>query len=346
MILSVTIGCGGQDTGGMRAQAQAEADTALRANRAAAATFLDRSKPADARIAAAQNVATLLDRGDTAAALEIVRNEEEPVAVRARALEIAWPGISRDDEILTDILALLVAKDTPLPLRRSVARTLQLLLVGGSAPGARREDILAALRAVAQDDDVEVRTTALGTLAGEGDGVAQAILTEDLRDPGKQLMAPEEAVALLALHPDGDTLPVLREMLAKPPNPAAQEEAVRALGADVQSHDALQSVIRSNESPDTLRFAAVGALNANAPEKIAGAALPLLNDEGAGDDVRIYAIKAVQTYQEAQASILEGPAAAPTAEEKAFANAVKKLQAKTKSAAVREAAKEYSAKKP
>jgi hypothetical protein len=136
-------------------------------------------------------------------------------------------------------------------------------------------------------------------------------------------------------------VPVLREVLANPPNAQAQVEAAQALGADVQSHDDLQKVIGNAEATDALRFAAVGALNANAPEKIAAAALPLLNDEGAGDDVRIYAIKAVQALQEANG----GLEAVQSPEEKAFDAAVSKLRTKAKSAAVRDAAKEYAAKK-
>lgn len=340
-VLIVTIGCGAQESDNLRAEARASAAAAAKSNRAAATVFLDRAQSAEARLAAVKNVPSILDRGDTVSALERVRDEEEPVAIRVRAIELAGHALGRDDEQLTEVLALLRNPDTPSPLRAAVAEALHLLLIGGSAPATRHEDIIATLRAVMKDADAAVRTIALSTLAAEGDDAAQQVLATDLRDPSSQLIPPEQAVALLALHPDGDTAPALREVLANPPNAQAQIEAAQALGADVQSHDDLQQVIGNTEASDELRFAAVGALNANAPEKIAAAALPLLNDEGAGDDVRIYAIKAVQALQEANGGLesVQSPA------EKAFDAAVNKLRTKAKSAAVRDAAKAYVTKK-
>lgn len=339
-LLSVSIGCNAQQED-MRAKVQAEVDAARQASRRAAATFLDRKQPTETRLAAVKDQSAFVDRGDAVSALEIVVDAEEPPAIRVRALQLGKHEIEQDQQLVTELINLLVSQETPAELRHAMMDVGQTLLISGTG-STRGEDITAAMRAMSQDRDPKLRGMALGMLAAQGDDVAQQALAADLRDPTTELVPPATAVAMLALQPDGDTFAVLREVLAKPPNEEAQIEAAQALGQDPQSHDELQAVVANNDASDALRIAAAGALHANAPEKFVEPATKALQDEGAGDELRIFLIKGMQTLRENRAAA--GTPATATTAERAFDQAVRRLSTRAKSQPLRDAAKEYATK--
>lgn len=335
-----TVGCGAQEEN-VSANVRAEVEAARQASRRGAATFLDRSQSEAARLAAVANLDAFVDRGDATAALEIVRDPAEPVAVRVRALQLALHEIEQDQELVEELLGLLASPETPAPLRHAMADAGRVLLITGTGT-ARGDEIMAVMRSMSRDPDPQIRALALGMLAAQNDDATQKILADDLRNPNEQLVPPEHAAAMLALHPDGDTLPALREVLASPPNTAAQLHAIDALGGDVQSHDALERLATNSAAANEVRIAAAGALSGNAPEKFVDAAAKIVADPRASDELRVFAIKAVQLYQQQKSAV--APSAA-TADERAFRTAVQRLR-NAPSPAVRNAARQYLAPPP
>lgn len=338
-LFSISIACNAQQEE-MKATVQAEVEAARQASRRAAATFLDRRQPVEARLAAVKDQSAFVDRGDAVSALEIVVDAEEPTPVRVRALQLGKHEIEQDQQLVAELINLLVSQDTPKELRHALMEVGQVLLISGTG-NVRGEDITTAMRVMSKDPDPHLRGMALGMLAAQGDDVAQQALAADLRDPNTELVPPATAVAMLALQPDADTFAVLRDVLARPPNEESQIEAAQALGQDPQSHDELQAIVANNDASDALRMAAAGALHANAPEKYIEPATKAIQDEGAGDELRIFLIKGMQTLRENRAAA--GTTTTATAADRAFDQAVRRLARRASSQAVRDAAKEFTA---
>ena len=339
LLIAVTVACQAQTP--TPAGMQSTADARAKEIGTGVTTFLDKTQMSDVRLAAVEDVPVVIDDAQVKAVASVLRDENETVAVRVKALRLVQHRIDGNDAALTEMLAWLEKPSSARDLRLAVADLLQQFLISSRFMTTRRADIINTLRKVSTDPDPGVREIALSTLIGQGDDHAEQLLIDDLRNPATELLPAETAVALLATNADADTMPVLREVFAKPPNASAQVEAMRALGADPQSRPAIVKVLQDESQPEALRLAAAGTLAANVPEQLPAHALTVVKDEDTSESLRVYSIKAVQTHREgqrvsgkAEASINADPAMA------AFDQAVSQLKGHS-SAAVREAAQTY-----
>src|SRR5262249_54097887 len=158
-----------------------------------------------------------------------------------------------------------------------------------------RPDYIAALRAVAEDADPELRQRALGVLAREKDGFAQKKLIAGLKDPDQALVPPEKALQLLGYDVHADAYALAREIVAKPPRPVAKQEALRLLSSDPKSASLLERVLRDKNEPVEARQICAAGLHVINPPKYQEQARELLLDKDENPDIQSMSLTAL-TY--------------------------------------------------
>lgn len=159
-----------------------------------------------------------------------------------------------------------------------------------------RSDYIAALREVAEDADPELRQRALGMLAREKDGFAQKKLLAGLKNPDKALVPPEKALQLLGYDIHTDAYAYAREIVAKPPNSLAKQEALRLLASDPTSASLLEKVLRDKSESVEDRQISAAALHAINPSKYQDQARELLLDQDENPDIQSMSMTALNYF--------------------------------------------------
>jgi len=159
-----------------------------------------------------------------------------------------------------------------------------------------RSDYIAALRALVDDPDMELRQRALGILAREKDGFAQKRLLDGLQNPGKALVPPEKALQLLGNDVHAEAYAIARAMVRNPPNPDAKREALRLLAADATAAPLFESVLRDKNELRENRQVAASALQALKPERLRAHAREMLMDKSEYDDIQATSLTALTHF--------------------------------------------------
>jgi hypothetical protein len=224
-----------------------------------------RQVEAEVEQAASRAVTAPGDEADLDAAATLLRDPDaDPARLRA-ALQVVGLNIDERPELFDLLLELLQDTGRPLDQRLSFLGALQEIALHIAEFPAKRPGYLEALRAVVDDPSAELRRAAIGALAREKDEYVQRRLLDGLEGRSKALVRPAEAIALLGYDVHAEHVPLLRRIVADPPNRAAKIEALRVLGADPSSRDLLLKVMEDKgENPVVRRIAAV-ALEAAAP---------------------------------------------------------------------------------
>jgi hypothetical protein len=331
LFLALPIPAQAQDGDSLRAAVAARHQEAVRA----AEIFLDRSRPADQRIAAVRLAETFLMPEQRTRAAVVARDAREEPEVRAAALLGLLHVIEEDDSLVADVSAWLPSPRTPPVLRAAAMTVIENLMFsqGAHAPA----ELLAALRATASDRDPTLRERALSALALAGDEATLARLREGLRSPGGGSLLPaSRAVELLGLNLTDSTLAVLHQVMIEPPDAAARVAAIRFLGGYAPSRPLLVRYLQDPREVEPVRMTAMGALHAGAPGEFPGYALPIIEDEAASDILRVYAIRAVQYRRPRTRTAESGDS---------FDHAVARLATGSRSDTVRRAAAEYKSRR-
>jgi len=306
-----------------------------RAMAAAAAVFLDKTRSAETRAAAARSVPAFVDPQQVAAAGNVVLDANEPPELRALALSRIEHAVDQNPALITAVLQLAGTPSTPQPLRKEAVRVLADLSFSSVSMRSRSEEFRPTLRKMTSDPDVDVRRTAFSILAAHADDFAQQRLIECVRTPAAPPLPVDECVLLLGLQLHGDALPAIHQVLLHPPDEASRISAIRLLGGFPESRPQLLAILRDASQSDSARLAVLGTLLANTPEEFPALALPLVRDESASDALRVYAIQAVRQRRSALLQLQKGAAIAP------FDQAMIELAASSKSELVRKAAQDY-----
>ncbi len=302
----------------------------------AAGVFLDGTQSDEARLAAIKPYRSVFEPRHVQAFERTARNEREGSPIRAAALERLSAHLNRNPALVEQILLWLGNPETPPELRRACLEHASSLSFSSLGMGPFRDRIMATMRGLTRDADATYREAAFSALCAAGDGASQKLLLEGLENPERALVPPERAVAILALDLHGDFYPTLNRIMLQPPNQATRVACIRVLGGYAPARETIVGYLQDPESAEDVRLAAVAALHANAPERLAGYALPVVADENAPSKVRAYAISAESRRRAGQNLHGIGPANADD-----FDALVRKLAQESRSADVREAAAAY-----
>ena len=229
--------------------------------------------------------ATLREPDDIAKGVAIVQNPDEDAGLRESVLGRLSIAAGKSHELIDLMLRVLTNRTDPAGLRLAALRVLQELSFSSGLFQTRRADYLAALREVVSDADAGLREPALEILALKKDEYAQRILLNGLRTPSEALVPPEKAIQMLGYDVHAEHYPILRELLANPPNAAAKEEAVRALAGDPGSQQLLADLLTDKAEGLEVRKLSALALGALAPEAFARHAKRIVADDDDEDDL-------------------------------------------------------------
>jgi hypothetical protein len=229
-------------------------------------------------------------------------NRKNTVSQRVAAIAETPSAIFESDSNLQAMLRVLRNQDEPIKVRLAALQAVQAASFSVVAFESCRSDYIAALRAVAQDPDPELRQRALGLLAREKDGFAQKKLLDGLRDPSKALVPPEKALQLLSYDIHAEAYPLARSIVSKAPNETARREALRLLAADAGSAPLFEKILRDKSEPAEMRQISAAALNALKPQKLQAVAREIVLDSSDYDDIQATSLTALTQFGGEQAA--------------------------------------------
>lgn len=231
-----------------------------------------------------------------AAALKTATSADEDAGKRVAAFAGVSRAICDDKEKLDDVINVLKDTQSPQAVRLAALRALQSASFSVVKFTPCRPEYLAALRSLIDDPDPEVRQRVLGILAREQDGYTQQRLLEGLQHPDKALVPPEKALQLLSYDIHADAYPVAREIVSKPPNPAAKREALRLLAADAASAPKFEEILRDKNEPLEIRQLSASALHSLAPKKMQAYARDIILDDSESDELKTSSLTALTNF--------------------------------------------------
>ncbi len=258
--------------------------------------FLDKSKPVAERRMALNNTARLLNEDDINESINIIRDKDEDVELRASALYAISTDIGSSHELINMVLALLGDEAEPPELRMSALRVLQVISFSSSIFVSKRPEYLATLRSVVDDKDTKLRQQAIEILAIQKDEYAQRRLIEGLEGHAKALVGTSKAIQLLGYDIHAEHYLILRKIIQNPPSRAAKKEAVRLLAADPSSKNLLTEIFRDKDEHKEVRKISAIALQSIAPDEFEDAAKQTVLDEEEDDDLRATCINALEHF--------------------------------------------------
>lgn len=233
---------------------------------------------------------------EVARLLEVISDRSEETRIRVagvqRTTDLAEPSV----ELIESVLALLRDTGEPAELRRAALAVVRQLHFNPVVTKAMRPSFMAALRALVDDSDVELRVQAIILLAQQKDEYVQRRLLEGLRDPSKGTVPPEKAIQLLGYDIHAEHFPLLHEFVRNPPNDLAKQEAVRLLSADPTAAELLVEVVRDKAAPPEVRKAGAVALQSMAPVEFEKQAKAVVLDDGEAPEVRASFVGALEHF--------------------------------------------------
>lgn len=234
-------------------------------------------------------------RPATRHAISLATSSGQDAASRISALaEMPITGASEAN--LRAVLAVVNNTSEPIAVRLAALQTLQTASFSSAAFPAFRGNYIAALRALTQDPDRELRQRVLGFLAREKDGFAQKKLLDGLRDPAKALVPPEKALQLLSYDVHAEAYPIARAIVSKPPNPTARREALRLLAADAKAAPMFEKLLRDKDEAREIRQISAAALQATKPETLRKHAREIVLDPSEQDEIQATCLTALTQF--------------------------------------------------
>jgi uncharacterized protein (UPF0147 family) len=262
------------------------------------ADLLDTSKTKAKRLSGVDDSFGLRKQSDVADAGDIVRDKKQHVDVRIAALNQISFKVGEQINLIELMFAILKDTGEPGELRRAALRVLQQAAFTSSLFQSKRPEFLDVLRQIVDDPDPEIRVRVIEELAKEKDDYVQQRLIEGLNDKKKALVPPEKAIQFLGYDIHSEYFPILKDVVADPPNQAAKVEAVRLLGADAGSKDLLTEIVQDKSEKSEVRQVGAAALQALAPEEFEAHAKQIVMDDSDFNEIKSVVINAVTHFPE------------------------------------------------
>lgn len=302
---------------------------------AAAAVFLDRTRPASDRLAAVRDISAFVEAPHVDGSVAVALDQREPVAIRVRAIQLAGDRVERDTTFEASLLSMITDRTAAPDLRYAAIGRVTSGTFGALTVGARSDKFFDALRTAARDADIRLRRAALGALAGYDDQPTLSLLAQGLSSPAGALLPPREAVRLLGLRDPTPYYPLLNRLMLQPPDSATRLAAIQLLGGHAPSRAQIVGYLRDPAEPPAIRQAALSALAVGDPAGFPQQVLAVVADEAAPLDLRLRAIKIIEVRRTSRDPKVLGRAADE------FDRLMERLITGSQAGAIREAARVY-----
>lgn len=227
---------------------------------------------------------------------EIEKAKQSAAAVPLSASDSR--AAANDPDALFRSIATFRDASQPTETRLAALQNIQTAVFSVSGFDRFRASFKDALRAVAaQDNDEELRTSALELLAMNKDDYAQQLLLKGIENPAEALVPVAKAVQLLAQDDHGVAIPVARKILSGNYDVNAKVEALRALASDPGSKDLVAGILSNRALPQQLRSVSAAVLRTVDPQRFEQLAQSLIIDPHEDDDVKANALGALDHLQ-------------------------------------------------
>jgi len=230
------------------------------------------------------------------AAMAVATSPKRTVKQRVAAIAETPLTICESDKDLQAMLNLLRDRNEPIAVRLAALQSLQAASFSVIAFEACRGDYIATLREVVDDPDPELRQRVLGLLAREKDGFAQKKLIDGLEHPERALVPPEKALQLLAYDVHAEAYAVARDVIRNPPNEDSRREALRLLSADATAAPIFEKLLGDKNELAEIRQLSASALQALRPEKLQTQAREILLDASDYDEIKATSLTALTQF--------------------------------------------------
>ena len=218
--------------------------------------------------------------------LSLLMDKSQPDATRTEVLQRFAASITRSDEYITAMLAIVRDQAERVPAVRATA-----LNVLGSAAfqvarfQAHRSAYDAVLHDLVTDPETRLREVAITELAVSHDPDVQQTLLDGLNGAGALPVARDRAIQLLAEDDHLDNLPWLRELYDQGSDDARQE-AVRLMGSYPSAVEQLEVVLRDRAESTQVRQQSAASLRHLDRRRFELVAKAIAIDEDEEPDVR------------------------------------------------------------
>jgi hypothetical protein len=202
-----------------------------------------------------------------------------------------------DPDALFKDIATFRDSSQPTETRLAALQNIQTAVFSVSGFNRFRASFKDALRAVAEDKDQEMRTTALEVLAMNKDEFVRQLLLKGFDNPAEALVPVAKAVQLLAHDDHGVAIPIARKILSGDYDVSAKVEALRALASDPGSKDLVAGILSNRALPQQLRSVSATTLRMIDPQRFEQLAQRLIVDPHEDDDVKANALGALDHLQ-------------------------------------------------
>ncbi|MBC7900501.1 MAG: hypothetical protein H7070_10675, partial [Saprospiraceae bacterium] len=235
------------------------------------------------------------------ASMSVATSARKSIKERVAALAEVPLAVCENDKDLQAVLKVLRDESEPSEVRLAALQTLQAASFSVVSFESCRGDYMAALRAVAEDKDLELRQRVLGILARENDGFVQKKLLEGLENPEKALVSPEKALQLLSYDAHAEAYTAARKIISDPPNSSARREALRLLSADAASAPVFEKILRDKGESYEIRQISASALHSVEPDKLQENVREILLDTSEQEEIQAMSLTALTQFGDVQA---------------------------------------------
>ncbi|MFN0091511.1 MAG: HEAT repeat domain-containing protein [Acidimicrobiales bacterium] len=213
----------------------------------------------------------------------VFTDREQPTELRLAAFADLLEADS-DPEAAPRLALATLADDSEDPALRSMALgSLKLEVFHSPTFAEWRPAYLDALRAASRSAGEGLRVAAFEVLTAYRDPSSQAALIHGLDGTGDVLVAPEQALRMLADDPHSGVRDLANELVETSTDPATRLEAVRVLSGDTDSVPRLRRLLLDGSELPAIRRMAATALGNLSPDELKQAVdelPPRLDDTG------------------------------------------------------------------
>jgi hypothetical protein len=230
---------------------------------------------------------------DEEPAMTVLTDTSLPEEARVEVLRRLASSISRQDEYIAALLAIVKDRNDSAAVRETALRVLGSAAFQVDRFTPHQQEYADALHDLVADPVPALREAAVGILAQRHDPVVQETLLQGLRGEGPLPVERERAILLLAEDDHLDNLPWLQE-LYRSGSEDAREEAVRFMGSYPAAQTTLEGILRDKSESSSVRQQSGASLRYLAPDRFDVIAKEISTDTTDNPEVRTASLRALQ----------------------------------------------------
>jgi HEAT repeats len=226
-------------------------------------------------------------------AMTVLTDTSLPEETRVEVLRRLASSISRQDEFIEALLAIVKDRNDSAAVRQTALRVLGSAAFQVDRFTPHQQAYEDALHDLVADPVPALREAAVGILAQQRDPVVQETLLQGLRGEGPLPVARERAILLLAEDDHLDNLPWLQD-LYRSGSEDVREQAVRFMGSYPAAQTILEGILRDKSESTGVRQQSGTALRYLAPDRFEAIAKEISTDATDDPEVRTASLRALQ----------------------------------------------------